>query len=126
MDQYGQVGVDYDVLDESKRAAIDAAQATSALIGAHGGEVLEASRGASAFVLRLGDQTLAFVVEGLGTKSIVARQWLEASGEDRFADVGVDGGAASAEEAAMHVVGETEADRALQRDVTDVPPLGRS
>jgi phosphoribosylformylglycinamidine cyclo-ligase len=90
MDRYGQLGVDYDVLDESKRAAIDAAQVTSGLIAAHGGEVMEESRGASAFVLRLGDQTLAFVVEGLGTKSILARQWLEASGEDRFADVGVD------------------------------------
>ena len=41
-------------------------------------------------------------------------------------DVGVDGGAASAEEAAMHVIGETEYDRAIERDVTDVPPLGRS
>ena len=41
-------------------------------------------------------------------------------------DVGVDGAAASAEEAAMHIIGETEADRALQRDVNDVPPLGRS
>jgi hypothetical protein len=26
----------------------------------------------------------------------------------------------------MHIVGETEADRALERDVNDVPPLGRS
>src|SRR4029078_10579395 len=41
-------------------------------------------------------------------------------------DVGVDGAAASAEEAAMHIVGETEADRALQRDAHDAPPLGRS
>jgi len=41
-------------------------------------------------------------------------------------DVGVDGAAASAEEAAMHIVGETEADRAIERDVTERPTLGRS
>jgi len=41
-------------------------------------------------------------------------------------DVGVDGAAASAEEAAMHIVGETEADRAIERDATVRPTLGRS
>ena len=41
-------------------------------------------------------------------------------------DVGVDGAAASAEEAAMHIVGETEADRAIERDATERPTLGRS
>ena len=41
-------------------------------------------------------------------------------------DVGVDGAGASAEEAAMHVVGETEYDRALERDVDDRPSLGSS
>ena len=63
---------------------------TSPLIAAHGGKVVEESRGASAFVLEMGGQQLAFVVEGLGTKSILARQWLEQTGEDRFADVGID------------------------------------
>jgi phosphoribosylformylglycinamidine cyclo-ligase len=92
--EYGKVGIDYDILDESKRAAIRNAEATSPLIAAHGGRVVEESRGASAFVLEMGGQQLAFVVEGLGTKSIVARQWLEETGEDRFADVGIDGVAA--------------------------------
>src|SRR4051812_50148843 len=79
--EYSKAGIDYDVLDESKRAAIRNAEATSALIAAHGGRVVEESRGASAFVLELGGQQLAFVVEGLGTKSILARQWLGATGE---------------------------------------------
>jgi phosphoribosylformylglycinamidine cyclo-ligase len=92
--EYSKAGIDYDVLDESKRAAIRHAQATSPLIAAHGGRVIEESRGASAFVLELGGQQLAFVVEGLGTKSILARHWLEQTGEDRFADVGIDGVAA--------------------------------
>src|SRR3954468_17122651 len=92
--EYTKAGIDYDVLDESKRAAIRNAEATSHLIAAHGGRVVEQSRGASAFVLELGEQQLAFVVEGLGTKSILARHWLEETGEDRFADVGIDGVAA--------------------------------
>jgi phosphoribosylformylglycinamidine cyclo-ligase len=93
--EYKKAGIDYDVLDESKRAAIRNAQATSPLLAAHhGGRVIEESRGASAFVLELGGQQLAFVVEGLGTKSILARHWLEQTGEDRFADVGIDGVAA--------------------------------
>jgi phosphoribosylformylglycinamidine cyclo-ligase len=92
--EYGKVGIDYDILDESKRAAIRNAEATSPLIAAHGGRVIEQSRGASAFVLEIGGQQLAFVVEGLGTKSILSRQWLEQTGEDRFAEVGVDAVAA--------------------------------
>lgn len=90
MSEYGKLGIDYDVLDESKRAAIGFAQSTSHLLAQHGGSVVEASRGASAFVLELGGQHLAFVVEGLGTKSIISRHWWEAAGEDRFADVGID------------------------------------
>src|SRR3954469_9818210 len=92
--EYSKAGIDYDVLDESKRAGIRNAEATSPLIEAHGGRVIEESRGASAFVFELGGQQLAFVVEGLGTKSILARQWLEQTGENRFADVGIDGVAA--------------------------------
>jgi phosphoribosylformylglycinamidine cyclo-ligase len=88
--EYGKVGIDYEVLDESKRAAIDAARATSALLARHGGAAVDASRGASAFVFELGGQTLAFVLETLGTKSVLTRQWYEATGEDRFADVAVD------------------------------------
>jgi phosphoribosylformylglycinamidine cyclo-ligase len=92
--EYSKAGIDYEVLDESKRAAIRNAEATSPLIALHGGRVIEESRGASAFVLELGGQQLAFVVEGLGTKSILARHWLEQTGEDRFADVAIDGVAA--------------------------------
>src|SRR4051794_32785221 len=92
--EYSKAGIHYAGLDESKRAAIRNAEATSHLIAAHGGRVVEEPRGARAFVLELGGEQLAFVVEGLGTKSILARHWLEQTGEDRFADVGVDGVAA--------------------------------
>ena len=41
-------------------------------------------------------------------------------------DVGVDGAAASAEEAAVHVVDYPEADAAIERDETERPTLGTS
>ncbi len=90
MSEYGKLGIDYDVLDASKRDAIGFAQSTSHLLAQHGASAVEASRGASAFVLELAGQHLAFVVEGLGTKSIIARRWLDDAGEDRFADIGID------------------------------------
>ena len=90
MDEYGKIGIDYEVLDASKRSAIDVARATSPLLALRGGAAVDASRGASAFVFTLGGQQLAFVLETLGTKSVITRQWWEATGEDRFADVAVD------------------------------------
>ena len=41
-------------------------------------------------------------------------------------DVGIDGAAASAEEAAVHVVDYPEADAAIERDETEQPTLGTS
>lgn len=78
---YRDAGVDYDALDAGKRDALTAALATSSLLAAHGGAALDASRGEPAFVFRLGELTLGFVLEGLGTKAIVARQVAEATGE---------------------------------------------
>lgn len=89
-EHYETVGVNYSILDKSKRSAISAAQATSSFLAGHGGQVVEESRGASAFVFNIGGMTLAFVIEGLGTKSVIARMWLEATGEDRFRDIGID------------------------------------
>jgi phosphoribosylformylglycinamidine cyclo-ligase len=87
---YAAAGVDYDALDAGKRLAIAKALSTSPLLDARGGRALDASRGEPAFVFELGSQTLAFVVEGLGTKSIIARHVLEQQGIDRFADVAYD------------------------------------
>jgi phosphoribosylformylglycinamidine cyclo-ligase len=87
---YRAAGVDYDALDAGKRLAMAKALSTSPLLAARGGAVLDASRGEPAFVFELEGQTLAFVVEGLGTKSIIARQVLESQGINRFADVAYD------------------------------------
>ena len=87
---YSATGVDYASLDAGKRLALAEALATSPLLTARGGAAADASRGEPAFVFSLGGQTLAFVLEGLGTKSIVARRVLEETGSNRFADVAYD------------------------------------
>jgi len=87
---YRAAGVDYDALDAGKRMAMAKALSTSALLGARGGRALDASRGEPAFVFELDGRAFAFVVEGLGTKSMIARQVLEGQGIDRFADVAYD------------------------------------
>jgi phosphoribosylformylglycinamidine cyclo-ligase len=87
---YRAAGVDYEALDAGKRLAIAGALSTSSLLAARGGQALDSSRGEPAFVFELGETTLAFVVEGLGTKSMIARHVLEGQGVDRFGDVAYD------------------------------------
>jgi phosphoribosylformylglycinamidine cyclo-ligase len=87
---YRAAGVDYETLDAGKRSAIAGALSTSALLEGRGGHTLDASRGEPAFVFELDGRTLAFVVEGLGTKSVIARQVLEGQGINRFGDVAYD------------------------------------
>lgn len=86
---YRDAGVDYAVLDAGKRLAVAAALETSPQLERRGARAIDGSRGESAFVFELGDQTLAFVLEGLGTKSIIARAVAEA-GHNHFADVAYD------------------------------------
>ncbi|HLB21177.1 MAG TPA: AIR synthase-related protein [Solirubrobacteraceae bacterium] len=87
---YRDAGVDYDALDAGKRLAIAKALSTSGLLAARGARALDASRGEPAFVFELDGRAFAFVVEGLGTKSIIARHVLEGQGINRFADVAYD------------------------------------
>jgi phosphoribosylformylglycinamidine cyclo-ligase len=87
---YQQAGVNYEVLDRVKSEAITRAKATSHLLRAVGGRENEASRGASAYVFTVGGQTFAMVVEGLGTKSVIAEEFLSRTGISRYADIAVD------------------------------------
>ena len=92
---YGAAGVDYATLDAGKRSALTEALATSAaLLGAPNGRALDESRGEPAFVFEVGGLTLAFVVEGLGTKSIIARASEERLGSRAFDSVAYDAVAA--------------------------------
>jgi phosphoribosylformylglycinamidine cyclo-ligase len=91
---YRRAGVDYAVLDASKRSALTEALATSHWLAAAGARAVEGSRGEPAFVLRFAGSTLAFVLETLGTKSIVAREYHELAGVNRFDHVAYDAVAA--------------------------------
>jgi len=87
---YSSAGVDYAALDAGKRDALTAALATSKLLEASpGGHAWDGSRGEPAFVFSVGGSTFAFVLEGLGTKSMIARIVADA-GRNRFADVAYD------------------------------------
>jgi len=87
---YADSGVDYATLDAGKRSAVDVAFGTSALLAARGGSVFDASRGEPAFVFSFGGRTYAFVLEGLGTKSIIAREVEKSLGASVFANVAYD------------------------------------
>jgi phosphoribosylformylglycinamidine cyclo-ligase len=89
-DAYRSAGVDYEALDAGKRGALTEALATSELLRAAGGQALDESRGEPAFVFEAGGRQLAFVVEGLGTKSIIARQVQEELGFNGFGGVAYD------------------------------------
>ena len=85
---YESAGVDYNVLDAAKRTALASAAQTE--IKHEHAEALKESLGASAFVFRANGSTLATVLECLGTKSVVAREYVEAGGPDLFDHVGFD------------------------------------
>lgn len=87
---YSSAGVDYQALDAGKRGALTEALSTSALLQRNGGQALDESRGEPAFVFQVGELTLAFVVEGLGTKSLIARQLRGQVGASGFAHVAYD------------------------------------
>lgn len=87
---YAEAGVDYGQLDAGKRTALTAALASSSALAGAGGRALDESRGEPAFAFEFAGQTFAFVMEGLGTKSIIARQVAEAGGPVRFDAVAYD------------------------------------
>src|SRR5512135_1822660 len=87
---YGDAGVDYATLDAGKRDALTEALATSALLAQRGGRAIDESRGEPAFAFQIGEQTFAFVLECLGTKSIIARQVEDQLGARAFHGVAYD------------------------------------
>ena len=78
---YKDAGVDYDHVDAFKRYAQSCAYQTKGNTARHGVADVTESRGESVHLLELPDRYLAFVDEGLGTKSVIARRvaWRERS-----------------------------------------------
>lgn len=69
---YAQSGVDYSAMDPIKVLAQQAAKSTAPNLGAFGAQEVGASRGESAYVWEEADAYRALVIEGLGTKNLVA------------------------------------------------------
>ena len=76
-----QQGFDYHGLDSYKRLALKAAIATGGYTIRNGFKEVAWSRGESAYVVRRGRQHFAIVVEGLGTKNLVADEMYKLTGK---------------------------------------------
>src|SRR6201995_1517803 len=87
---YSSAGGDYEALDAGKRSALTEAMATSGLLATLGGRAVDESRGEPAFVFELENRSFGFVVEGLGTKSLIARHVGEQLGVGRLDNVAYD------------------------------------
>ncbi|QQG44456.1 MAG: phosphoribosylformylglycinamidine cyclo-ligase [Candidatus Roizmanbacteria bacterium] len=69
---YSQVGDNYETKDPIKKNTQSAAKATSVNLKKHGFKEIADSRGESAYVWKQGKVLMASVVEGLGTKNLIA------------------------------------------------------
>lgn len=81
---YAKSGVDYNVLDKVKRLAQAAAKSTA------GDKEVTASRGESAYVWEDVDCFRAMVVEGLGTKNLVADAMYKLTGKSYYDQIAQD------------------------------------
>lgn len=87
---YSKSGVDYKIMDPAKLLAQEKAKETSKNLEDAGFKVLEESYGDSAFVWDEGDSYKALVVEGLGTKNLVADQFQKFSGKSYYGVIAQD------------------------------------
>jgi len=85
---YSQVGDNYDLKDPIKKLAQTAAAQTGANLAQHGMEEITDSRGESAYVWKQGDIYMASVVEGLGTKNLVADAMRKITGKTYYDIIG--------------------------------------
>ncbi|MDP2649756.1 MAG: AIR synthase related protein [bacterium] len=69
---YSQVGDNYDTKDPIKKLAQNAARETGKNLLKHGFSEIAETRGESAYVWRQNDVLMASVIEGLGTKNLLA------------------------------------------------------
>lgn len=89
-DTYSASGVDYSVLDRMKRLAQNAAKSTDTLRRSSDFQTVRESRGESAFVWEEQDSYRASVIEGLGTKHLVADAMEELTGKTYYKAIAQD------------------------------------
>lgn len=87
---YSSVGVNYETMDPLKRMAQLKARETSHNLEGAGYREVEASRGESAYVWEEQDKFGAFVIEGLGTKNLVADEMRKITGKTYYDKVAQD------------------------------------
>ncbi|MDZ4228542.1 MAG: AIR synthase related protein [Candidatus Levybacteria bacterium] len=87
---YSSTGVDYDAMDPLKRKAQLKARETAGNLSRFGYKEIEASRGESAYVWEEEDKYGAMVVEGLGTKNIVAEEMRKITGKTYHQEIAQD------------------------------------
>lgn len=87
---YAQSGVDYSAMDPIKVLAQKSAQATASSLKAFGAREVSASRGESAYVWEEADAYRALVIEGLGTKNLVADAMRTVTGKTYYDSIAQD------------------------------------
>ena len=87
---YSRSGVNYDTLDPIKKMAQNAGNSTSKNLLPHGFSEISASRGESAYVWKQNNHYMASVIEGLGTKNLVADAMSKITGESYYDVIGHD------------------------------------
>lgn len=81
---YSDVGDNYDTKDPTKKLAQTSARATANNLKKHGYPEVSDSRGESAFVWQQGNSYMASVIEGLGTKNLVADEMYKITGKSYY------------------------------------------
>lgn len=87
---YSQVGDNYDTKDPIKKLAQNVAKATGVNLKKRGAEEIFETRGESAYVWKQGDTYMATMIEGLGTKNLVADETRKITGKTYYDVIGND------------------------------------
>ncbi|HSX18591.1 MAG TPA: AIR synthase related protein [Candidatus Saccharimonadales bacterium] len=87
---YGQVGDNYMTKDPIKKLAQISASQTAVNLKKRGFLELSESRGESAFVWKQGDTYMASMIEGLGTKNLIADETRKLTGKTYYDVIGND------------------------------------
>lgn len=87
---YAQVGDNYNTKDPIKKLAQTAARKTSSNPKGVGFSEVSATRGESAYLFKAGNQYFATVIEGLGTKNLIADAMRQISGKTFYDIIGHD------------------------------------
>lgn len=87
---YSQSGVNYQDLDPAKKLAQESARQTSKNLKRNGFSEINDTRGESAFVWQQGNVLMASVIEGLGTKNLVADITSNITGKTYYDIIGHD------------------------------------